>query len=84
MENQNTKKEGTCKALPDAGIVAHPRKNVDEQLSETAIGVDFDAGKLLVLHISKLWELIFGVTYIIKSMPLASNADLQAIVGHFT
>ena len=72
------------KAIADAGIIAHPGKNVDKQFSETAIGVDLCSGKFLAPHAKKTSTLVLGLTHVIGAQPLANTNDLQAAVGDLT
>ena len=67
---------GIGKAIKDASIVANPGEDVDEKLSETAIGVGLDVGKFQAPHAKKLWTSFLGLTHLIGIQPLTNTTDL--------
>ena len=72
------------RAVADAGIIAHPGKNVDEAASGTAIGVDIDDGKALAPHDNELCVVILGILHMLTAGPRLNKKDMQAVIGHLT
>ena len=69
--------------IADAGILAHPEKNVDASLNETAIGVDLVDGILLAPHVHKFWTLIYWLRFWFMTRPQMTKQEAQAIFRPF-
>ena len=67
-----------------AGIIGHPGKDVNEEVSATVIGVDVVDGIALGPNLPKLTRILVGLAFFFGVGPLISPLELHAVLGHMS
>ena len=70
--------------IRDRGIIAAERKNVNDALSETCIGVDFCDGIYVAPNSRKLARLLIALAHCVVTAPRLSALEVSALLGQET